>query len=163
MLKNLVMLLRSAELTHASDKFDFTTKGFGADKEIRSQELRQLRGGGQSARSSLNVIDWRHTVEYGSLKLASTVSVVLGNPWFSLGNNYLVFLKREWKTVLWKLLTMFSKKWRRWFISFKRKESTHNYFWPPSQYLGKCAVGKYLTRAPLGYFEPALSYSCHIF
>ena len=87
MLKNLVMLLRSAELTHASEKFDFTTKEFGADKETRSQELRRLRGGGQSARSSLNVIGWRHTVEYGSLKLASMLSVVLGNPWFSLGNN----------------------------------------------------------------------------
>ena len=76
MLKNPVMLLRSAELTHATEKFDFTTKGFGADKEIRSQELRRLRGGGQSARSSLNVIGWRHTVEYGSLKLSSTLSVV---------------------------------------------------------------------------------------
>ena len=50
------MLLRSAELTHASDKFNFTTKEFGVDKEIRSQEFRRLRGGGQSARSSLNVI-----------------------------------------------------------------------------------------------------------
>ena len=86
MLKNIEMLLRSAELTHASEKFDFTTKEFGADKEIRSQELRRLRGGGQSARSSLNVIGWRHTVECGSLKLASIPSVVLGNPWFSLGN-----------------------------------------------------------------------------
>ena len=65
MLKNLVMLLRSAELTHASEKFDFTTKEFGADKEVRSQELRRLRDGGQSARSSLNVIGY--TVEYGSL------------------------------------------------------------------------------------------------
>ena len=37
--KTIVMLLRSAELTHASDKFDFTTNEFGADKEIRSQEL----------------------------------------------------------------------------------------------------------------------------
>ena len=80
MLKNLVMLLRSAELTHASEKFDFTTKEFGADKEIRSQELHRLCGGGQSARSSLNVTGWRHTVEYGSLKLASILSVVLGNP-----------------------------------------------------------------------------------
>ena len=80
MLKNLVVLFRSAELTHASEKFDFTTKGFGADKEIRSQELRQLRSGGQSARSSLNVIGWRDTVEYGSLKLASTLSVVFGKP-----------------------------------------------------------------------------------
>ena len=55
-----------------------------------------------------------------------------------------MFLKREWKTVLLKLLTMFSKKWRRWFISLKRKEKTHNYFSPPSQCLGKCAVGKHL-------------------
>ena len=80
MLKNLVILLRSAELTHASEKFYFTTKKFGADKEIRSQELRRLRGGGQSARNSLNVIGWRHTVEYGSLKLASIPSVVLLKP-----------------------------------------------------------------------------------
>ena len=32
MLKILVMLLRPAELTHASEKYDFTTKEFGADK-----------------------------------------------------------------------------------------------------------------------------------
>ena len=31
MLKNLEMLFRSAELTRASDKFDFATKEFGAD------------------------------------------------------------------------------------------------------------------------------------
>ena len=31
MLKNPEMLLRSAELTHASKKRDFTTKEFGAD------------------------------------------------------------------------------------------------------------------------------------
>ena len=79
------MLLRSAELTHASEKFDFATKEFGADQEIRSQAgvpLRRLRGGGQSARSSLNVIGWRHTVgvEYGSLKLAFTLHVILRNP-----------------------------------------------------------------------------------
>ena len=29
-MKNLEMLLRSAELTHASEKFDFTAKEFGA-------------------------------------------------------------------------------------------------------------------------------------
>ena len=57
MLKNLVLLLRSAELTHASEKFDFTTNEFGVDKEIRSQELLQLRGGGQSARMQLEC-DW---------------------------------------------------------------------------------------------------------
>ena len=31
MLKNVEMLLRSAELTHVSEKFDFATKEFGAD------------------------------------------------------------------------------------------------------------------------------------
>ena len=41
--------------------------------------LRRFRGGGQSARSSLNVIGWRHAVEYGSLKLASLFSVILRN------------------------------------------------------------------------------------
>ena len=85
--EKLLMLLRSAELAHASEKFDFSTKEFGADKEIQSQELRRLRGGGQASRSSLNVIGWRHTVEHGSLKLASILSVVLGNPWFNLENN----------------------------------------------------------------------------
>ena len=74
------MLLRSADVTHAPDKFYFTTKEFGADKEIRSQELRRLCGDSQSACSRLNVIGWRHTVEYGSLKLASILSVILGNP-----------------------------------------------------------------------------------
>ena len=79
MLKNLEMLLRSAELTRASEKLDFTTKEFGADKEIRSQELRRLRGGGQLARSSLNVIGWRYTVQNGSLKLASILSAIFAN------------------------------------------------------------------------------------
>ena len=31
MLKNLEMLLRSAELAHTSDKVDFATKEFGAE------------------------------------------------------------------------------------------------------------------------------------
>ena len=58
MLKNLEMLLRSAELAHASEKYDFATKEFGAKKfgARRRVPLRRLRGGGQSARSSLNVI-----------------------------------------------------------------------------------------------------------
>ena len=42
--------------------------------------LRQLRGGSDSARSSLNVIGWRHTVEYGSFLLVSILSVNLQNP-----------------------------------------------------------------------------------
>ena len=45
------------------------TKKFGAERRV---PLHRLRGGGQSARSSLNVIGWRHTVEYGPLKLAYT-------------------------------------------------------------------------------------------
>ena len=74
------MLLRPGEFTHTSEKFEFTTKEFGADKEIRSQELRRLRDGGQSARSSLNVIGWRHAVEYGSLKLASLLFCYFAKP-----------------------------------------------------------------------------------
>ena len=34
------------------------------------QTLRRFRSGGESAHRSLNGIGWRHTVEYGSLKLA---------------------------------------------------------------------------------------------
>ena len=41
-------------------------KKFGAGRRV---PLCRLRGGGQSARTSLNVIGWRHTVEYSSLKL----------------------------------------------------------------------------------------------
>ena len=83
------MLLRPAEFTHASDKFEFTTKEFG----LRSQKsweavaslplpvpLRRLGGGGQSARSSLNVIGWRHAVEYGSLNLASSLFCYFAKP-----------------------------------------------------------------------------------
>ena len=46
----------------------------------RQVPLRRLRGGGQLARSSLNVIGWRHTVAYGSLKLAFILYVILRNP-----------------------------------------------------------------------------------
>ena len=34
------------------------------------QTLRRFRSGGESAHRSLNVICWRHTVEYGSHKIA---------------------------------------------------------------------------------------------
>ena len=68
MLKNIEMLLRLSELTYPSDKFYFATKEFGARRWI---PLRRLRGGGQSASSNLNMISWRHTVEYlRFLKLA---------------------------------------------------------------------------------------------
>ena len=49
--------------------------------------LRRLRGGGQSARSSLNVIDWRHNVEYGSLKLAFILCYFAKLMIYSFGNN----------------------------------------------------------------------------
>ena len=32
----------------------------------------------------MNVIGWLHTVDYGSLKLAFILYVILRNPWFSL-------------------------------------------------------------------------------
>ena len=63
------MLFRPAELTHTSENLNLQrrnsepAKQFGAWRRV---PLRRLRGGGQSARSSLNVIGWRHTVEYGS-------------------------------------------------------------------------------------------------
>ena len=86
----------------------------------RRVPLRRLLGGGQSACSSLNVIGWRHTVEYGSPESRGfyTLCSYFAIPMILFGKK-LVFLKREWKTVLWKLSTMFSKKWRRWVISFK--------------------------------------------
>ena len=148
MLKNLEMLLRSAELTHASNKFDFTTKEFGTDKEIRSQELRRC-----AAVANQLAAAW--------MWLAGAI------PLSALHSNSLLYLLLFWEThdLVWEKNSVSekrmknciaTKKWRRWFISFKRKESTHNCFWPPSQCLGKCAVGKYLTRAPLGgYFEPS--------
>ena len=81
--KILEMLLRPAEFTHASEKFEFTTKGFGASGAGRS--LRRCRCpyclvGGQSARSSLNVIGWRHAVEYGSLKLTYLLFCYFAKP-----------------------------------------------------------------------------------
>ena len=71
------MLIRPAEVTHTSEKFEFITKKFGARWRVL---LSRLRGGSQSARSSLNVIGWRHTVEYGSLKLAFIPYVISRNP-----------------------------------------------------------------------------------
>ena len=42
------MVIRPAELTHAWEKFEFTTKEFGAEKfgAGRQVPLRRLRGGG---------------------------------------------------------------------------------------------------------------------
>ena len=44
--KKLEMLLRPAELTHASDKFEFTTKEFGAS------------GAGRSLRGPYHLVRW---------------------------------------------------------------------------------------------------------
>ena len=85
--------------------------------------LRRLGGGGQSARSSLNVIGWRHAVEYGSLKLASLLFCYFANPWFSLGNNK-CFWKENEKLHCENYWQCFRKKWQRWVISFK---------WPKSE------------------------------
>ena len=81
------MLLRPAEFTHASEKFEFTAKEFGASGAGRSfaslplpVPLRRLGGSDQSARSSLNVIRWRHAIEYGSLKLASLLLCYFAKP-----------------------------------------------------------------------------------
>ena len=77
------MLSRPAELTHTSENLNLQrrnsefAKKFGARWRVR---IRRLRGGGQSARSSLNVIGWRHTAEYGSLKIAFILYIVLRNP-----------------------------------------------------------------------------------
>ena len=77
------MLIRPAELTHTSENLNLQgrnselAKKFGARRRV---PLRRLRGGGQSARSSLNIIGWRHPVEYGSLKLAFILYVILRNP-----------------------------------------------------------------------------------
>ena len=76
------MLIRPAELTRQRNlnlqrRNSELAKKFGARRRVL---LRRLRGGGQSARSSLNVIGWRHTVEYGSLKLAFILYVILRKP-----------------------------------------------------------------------------------
>ena len=84
------MLLRPAEFTHASDKFEFTyNEGIRSQRSweivARPVPLRRLDGGGQSARSSLNVIGWRHAVEYGSLKLASLLFCYFAKPMIYFG------------------------------------------------------------------------------
>ena len=78
MLNNLEMLVRPAEHTDAQrnlilQRRNAELKKFGTGRRV---PLRRSRGGGQLARSSLNVIGWRHTVEYGLLKLASIFSVI---------------------------------------------------------------------------------------
>ena len=59
---------------------EFHTKIYGKNIVRSKHATAEVLPLCKSARSSLNVIGWRHTVEYDSLKLASTLSVVLGNP-----------------------------------------------------------------------------------
>ena len=57
---------------------NFGDYGLGVFDAPPPVPLDRLRGGGNSASSSLNVIFWRH--EYGLLKLASLLSVILQKP-----------------------------------------------------------------------------------
>ena len=102
------MLLRPAEFTHASDKFEFTTKGFGASGA--SAEL-----GGRCVvavtRTTLSVgRRWPLANQLAATRMwlagampLSTVhsnsllyfSVILRNPWFSLGNNKCFWKENE--------------------------------------------------------------------
>ena len=80
------MLLRPAEFTHASEKFEFTTKEFGASRAERSLRrcvvavARTTSSVGRRWPISSNVIGWRHAVEYGSLKLASLLFCYVAKP-----------------------------------------------------------------------------------
>ena len=96
------MLLRPAEFTHASEKFEFTTKGFGASGAGRS--LRRCRcpycfiGCAAVANQIAAARMWLagamplSTVHSNSLHY---FSVILRNPWFSLGNNKCFWKENE--------------------------------------------------------------------
>ena len=62
MLKNLEILIRPAELTHASKQLILQRRNAELSKKFGSgRRVRRLRAGDQSARSNLNVIGWCHT------------------------------------------------------------------------------------------------------
>ena len=96
------MLLRPAEFTHASEKLEFTTKGFGASGAGRS--LRRCRCPyhfvGWAAVANQLAAAWMwlagamplNTVHSNSLLY---FSVILRNPWFSLGNNRCFWKENE--------------------------------------------------------------------
>ena len=96
------MLLRPAEFTHASEKFEFTTKEFGA------------RGAGRSlrrCRCPYHFVSWAAVANQlaaawmwlaGAMPLSTVhsnsllyFSVILRNPWFSLGNNKCFWKENE--------------------------------------------------------------------
>ena len=96
------MLLRPTEFTHASEKFEFTTKGLGA------------RGAGRSLRSCrcpYHFVGWAAVANQfaaawmwlaGAMPLSTVhsnsllyFSVILRNQWFSLGNNKCFWKENE--------------------------------------------------------------------
>ena len=118
------MLLRPTEFTHASEKFEFTTKELGA------------RGAGRSLRSCrcpYHFVGWAAVANQlaaawmwlaGAMPFSTVhsnsllyFSVILRNPWFSLGNNK-CFWKENEKLYCENYWQCFRKKWRRWVISF---------------------------------------------
>ena len=96
------MLLRPAEFTHASEKFEFTMKEFGASGAGRS--LRRCR-------CPYHFVSWAAVANQlaaawmwlaGAMPLSTVhsnsllyFSVILRNPWFSLGNNKCFWKENE--------------------------------------------------------------------
>ena len=96
------MLLRPAEFTHASEKFEFTTKEFGARRAGRP--LRRCRCPyhfvGWAAVANQLAAAWMWLA--GAMPLSTVhsnsilyFSVILRNPWFSLGNNKCFWKENE--------------------------------------------------------------------
>ena len=88
------MFLRPAEFTHASDKFEFTTKEFGASGAGRS-----LRVGWAAVANQLAAA-WMWLAGVMPLSTVHSnwllyFSVILRNTWFSLGNNKCFWKENE--------------------------------------------------------------------
>ena len=96
------MLLRPAKFTHASEKFEFTTKEFGASGAGRP--LRRCccpyHFVGWAAVANQLAAAWMWLA--GAMPLSTVhsnsilyFSVILRNPWFSLGNNKCFWKENE--------------------------------------------------------------------
>ena len=126
------MLLHPAEFTHASDRFEFTTKAFGASGAGRSLHR---------CRCPYHFVGWvavANQLAAAWMWLAGTMplstvhsnsllyfSVILRNPWFSLGNNKCFWKENEklyWENY-WQCF------WRRWVISFNMLMSFYHWDW----------------------------------
>ena len=82
--------------------------------------LGRLRGGGESARSSLNVIVWRQTVEYGSLNSNSLLYFMLFCETHDLVWEIISVSEKRMNDCIVKIIdNVVEKKCRRWVISFK--------------------------------------------